>query len=105
MGGPREMTPEECRDELLSHVHRLIAWWLNESRAVTPREKMEGLAFSILSALDGCAGALPRFAVTPSPHPEAAAYHRGRGENWWPTGCDLGPLQEHFHRPRPGVTW
>jgi hypothetical protein len=94
---PREYTAEETRDMLLAHIHRMVDYWHKESRVTDTREKLSGLAFSILVALDGDAASLPGFVVSPAPHPTDKDYHREQGENWFPTGVDLGVLHEFFH--------
>lgn len=56
---------DERRTGLLMHIARSLDHWLDEPRATTSREKMEGLVFSVLVALDGEAGDLQGFAVVP----------------------------------------
>lgn len=73
-------TTEETAALLMQHVRHMITYW--DSRAMTNREKLEGLAFSIFSALDGSNVNLPAFIVAPDPHPEDQAWHQGRGERW-----------------------
>lgn len=55
------MTVEEARAEFLKHVANMADYWLKTSGATTCREKLNGLAFSILAAIDGSAAALPGF--------------------------------------------
>jgi len=96
--GPRPYTPEEVRDLLLDHVRNLVSYWEREARAPDAHAKLEGLAFSILAALDGCAN-LPAFLVTPVPHETDRAYHEDEGSNWYPEDRpDLGPLHEFFYK-------
>ena len=80
---PRAYTKEEMREKLLNHVRTMINKWEKESRAPTSKEKLEGFAFSILTALDGSSGGLPPFTLTPDPHPDDEVYLRGEGKNWW----------------------
>lgn len=95
--GPREYTVDETRAKLIQHIHHMIGYWENETRAPTTRDKLDGLAFSICSALDGCSMDLPGFQVVCSPHPTDKDYHRDMGENWFPEGADIGPLHDYFH--------
>lgn len=81
---PRAYTPEEVRTRFLHGVWDMVDWWDAETQVKSTREKMEGLAFSILAILDG-AGALPSFIVAPSPHPSDEQYHKDEGTNWYPT--------------------
>lgn len=105
---PRQYTVEEVRERFLRHVWGIVDHWENESREPTVRGKLEGLAFSSMSALDGSSGidlagraTLPAFAVLPSPHPDDEAHCREHGENWFPSGVDIGPLHEHFFKYKP----
>jgi hypothetical protein len=93
----REMTGEECRDALLAHLRALVVRWEHESRVTTVREKLDGLVFSILVALDGHAD-LPAFRVIPDPHPDDQGYDRVNGDNWWPEDVELpGLLHDHWY--------
>jgi hypothetical protein len=64
---------------------------------------LEGLAFSILSTLDGESLELPAFSVVPLPHPEDKAFHEKEGSPWFPpvesrdVKNDIGVLHEHFY--------
>lgn len=86
---------------LIDHIHGLIRYWEREGRAPDVKDKLEGLAFSILSALDGSSSVLPAFDLVPCPHPTDKDYLRDEGENWFPSGTPLpGALHEYFHRPK-----
>lgn len=56
--------PEHIEKEFLAYVRSRISYWDARPNHSTC-EKLEGLAFSILAALDGSAGALPAFIVAP----------------------------------------
>lgn len=65
------------------------------------RGALEGLAFSLLAAIDGANASLPAFILAPHPHEDDAAYCRRIGENWFPSGdrseYDIaGALHERF---------
>lgn len=104
MGKPRQYTEDEVREMFLRHVWLMIDYW--DANKQDKREAMEGLAFSILTTLDGCAMALPGFAVIPQPHPDDKQFCIGEGENWFPpfdttNPCDIGGgLHEVFHNFR-----
>lgn len=53
MSEPREYTPEEVRAMFLQHIRTLVTYWERVPQAPTAREKLEGLAFSILVTLEG----------------------------------------------------
>lgn len=94
---PRPWTEDECRQKLLAYVWEMVEYWENETRRPDTHGKLTGLAFSLLVMLDGGSG-LPGWTVAPSPHPDDEAFHKERGENWWPTGVDVaGSLHELFY--------
>jgi len=96
MSDPRARTPEEVRDKLLEHICHTIDYW--DKTTDDKRTAMEGVAFSILSALDGCSVAVPAFLVTPMSHPDDIAHYKSEGKNWYPEDQpDLGMLHEHFY--------
>jgi len=81
---PRRMTREECRTAFLDHLEGIAQYCATESRARTVRDKINLAIFSVLSAIDGSAFALPAFTLYPAPHPADRAYRRKQGTNWWP---------------------
>jgi hypothetical protein len=97
MGSPRALTAEEVRARFLDLVHSYVRYWDQEVEGQDTRERLEGLAFSILVILDGGSVSLPAFAVTPAPHPSDEEFHRSRGEDWFPEGVDIaGDLHHEF---------
>lgn len=93
----REMTANECANRLLEHVRDMVLYAEREARWPTVREKLEGLAFSILVAIDGETSDLPAFRLIPHPHPDDAEYLKSEGRNWWPSDLDIaGGLHERF---------
>ena len=80
----REYTRDETRNALLDHIWTLIHFWRHETRATTDQERLEGLAFSILSTLDGENGDIPKFIVAPDPHPEDRPFRISSGEDYFP---------------------
>jgi hypothetical protein len=104
---PRQMTNDEVRDKLLKQVQALVIYWARDSRERTIYGKLDGLAFSILSLLDGSNVDLPGFIVAPIPHASDKAFHKDQGENWYPENsaadikCDLGgSLHEYYAKMR-----
>lgn len=97
----REKTDTEVRNEFISSVKSLVDYWNNVSDKNT-KEKLEGLAFSILSMLDGVTG-MPRFIVAPDPSPEDKGYYIDNNKNYYSENyesnvkCDIsGCLHELF---------
>ena len=113
-GKTRPLTEDEARERFLAHVWVMIRFWQNESRVQDVQGKLEGLAFSIMSSLDGSSGGLPRFIVAPSPHKDDKNFCAKEGIDWWkaegddrnrhlywpenkPATCDIsGCLHEQF---------
>jgi len=86
---PRELTDDEVKERFLRHIWTMIDYWAAEDRAPSSREKLSGLAHSLLAAIDGCAMALPGFMLAPDPHPDNKAYNRAHGEDWYPRAGDV----------------
>lgn len=84
MDDPRAYTTEEARDMFLRQVAQIVKYWGDDARTPTVRGKLEGIAFSMLTALDGGSIGLPRCAIVPLPHEEDEAYLRSVGENFHP---------------------
>jgi hypothetical protein len=93
---PRQYTKEEARDLFLKQVRAYIDYWENESRQPTIRQKLEGLAFSIMVLIDGEAATVPGWILAPSPHPDDREYNISKGENYFADNtdaqvlCDIG---------------
>jgi len=104
----KEMTMEEVRSKVIQTVWNDIDYWDRLDGAKGQRERLAGLAFSILAMLDGCVAGIPGFLVTPNPHPLDAEYCVRRGVDWYPNHVDIaGSLHEIFHvfdpKRRPGA--
>lgn len=100
----REITKEEAREMVLDHIRVLITYWDTNSCAPTSRDKLEGLAFSMLNIFDGTT-ALPAFDIVVSPHPDDRAYNEAEGSNYFKTGMVINDdchLHELFYRS--GIT-
>jgi hypothetical protein len=108
---PRAYTAEEVRDMLLSHVRAVAQYWANlpESDPATGKshtiaDRCEGVAFSILSMLDGCSMGLPAITLKLDPHEDDQAFLQSEGENWFEPGMELSfMLHEHFHQAANGA--
>jgi hypothetical protein len=86
---PRVHTVGEVRAKFLTHVAGPIQYWDEVESGGSQGERLEGLAHSILVALDGKAMALPGFVVAPTPHPFDRAYCLKEGENFYPEAPDV----------------
>lgn len=103
----REKVTDEIAAEFIEHVRELISIW--ESTDKSSLEKLNGLAFSILVALDGGADNVSGFIVAPLPHPEDKQFHIDEGTNYYPENHEIeeyikgdiaGTLHEMFPRVR-----
>lgn len=94
---PREYTIDEVLEAFVEQIRVMIDWWAREDRVPDVKEKLEGLAHSIFSILDGktdCVG----FTVTPCPHPSDKGYHLDNEECWYPSEGDIaGDLCRAFY--------
>lgn len=81
---PRELTSEEVRNNLLDHFWAMVDYWNEEGRVADTREKLAGLAFSMLVVIDGESADLPAFLLAASPQPNDRLFRQGRGKNWYP---------------------
>lgn len=64
---PKAKTTEELRDQLLAHVKTIVHSWATRGQSV--EEAANGVAFSMLSMIDGCSG-LPCIDLVARPHPD-----------------------------------
>lgn len=101
----KEITREEARYLFLKHMVSMVDYWENESRATTSKEKLEGLLFSILAALDGSSAEIPGYILIPSTHDSDKEYAIKQGYDYYPHCEELpkgvydigGTLHEHLH--------
>lgn len=91
----RAFTVEEMRERFIAHLEELARYWAKtdlerpEFRQYIAEKgetlyRIEGFLHSLLVTLDGGSADLPRFNLTPSPHPDDKAFCQSQGENWWP---------------------
>jgi hypothetical protein len=99
---PREKTKEEVKQEFLKNIHSLVDYW-NEVDEKDNKERLEGLAFSILVLLDGDNAGSPGFIVAPLPHKDDKQYDIDNGNDYYPNNdkakvkCDIaGSLHDNF---------
>ena len=80
---PKEKSEEIVREEFLNHIRGLVDYWdkVDEKNC---REKLQGLAFSVLAMLDGVSTDICGFIVAPSTHEDDKAYHIANGEDYYP---------------------
>lgn len=98
----KEITTDESRYLFLKHMASIVDFWEKQSTNPSLREKLEGVLFSVLSALDGCAAGLPGYLVIPNPSPEDKKYAIQEGFDYEPHPPQLdhdigGGLHEQIH--------
>jgi len=81
----RAKTAEEARKAFLDTVHAIAHYWATVPDQ-TPRERCDGLAFSILGVLDGVNPGLPAVDIVLQPHPDDKEYCIEEGEDWYEPG-------------------
>lgn len=89
MSEPRAFTEDEMRDKFLNHIHVMVNYWATlpdvdraTGRTMTIKDRCDGVAFSILSTLDGCSMVIPAVDLVFCPHEEDKEYCISEGENW-----------------------
>ena len=87
----KEKSEEEHTELFLNHIDQLVKYWGSVPHQ-SNTEKLEGLAFSILSALDGCSVGLSPYILTPLVVPEGE-------DDWVSSELDItGALHDQFAR-------
>lgn len=89
----RQLTPAECRSRLYQHLGGLLVYWRdlqeNQLLAGNPdgditHERLTGLLFSILAAIDGSALSLPQFHLRPVVTMEDEEFAIANRQVYWP---------------------
>jgi hypothetical protein len=111
---PRAYTSEELRDKFLHEVRTIATYWAGlpdrdqaTGKPMTVKDRCDGVAFSILSVLDGSTLEIPGVDLVFQADEEDKQYHIENGENWIEPGTVVSDtLRYHFHRrkPQPAAT-
>ena len=96
---PKPYTAEECRQKLYAQLRATAKYWLNESRATTEAERMDGLLFSILNIFDGSTMGMPAMDIRLAPHPDDKQFLINRNERWFKPGMLINncAMHEEWH--------
>jgi len=97
MSRPRAYTVEEERAAFLDAVRSLAAYWSTQHASHTPQRMCDGLAFSILTLIDGLSGESPGMNLAIAVHPDDEAYCKARGENWHQNGLVINDTGDYLH--------
>ena len=79
-----EITKENARKNFLTSIRRIATYWASLPNK-TPNEKCNGVAFSILSLMDGCSN-MPSMDIILRPHPDDMEYLSENGKDWYLDG-------------------
>ncbi len=99
---PRAWTKEEVQEKFLNHLRAIAKYWANEA-CQTAQERCDGVAFSILSLIDGSILGLPAIDLALCPHESDEAFCRSNGENWFEDGMIINDdvaLHEMWHQKK-----
>ncbi|MNU27288.1 hypothetical protein D3C71_156740 [compost metagenome] len=104
---PRAYTSDELRDKFLHEVRTIAAYWAGlpdhdraTGKAMTVRDRCDGVAFSILALLDGTTLDIPGIDLVFQPDEEDKEYYIQNGENWIEPGTVVSTtLRHHFSSP------
>lgn len=81
-------TKEYAVDEFLSSIQNSVDYWAS-LKDKTEREKLKGLAFSILCLIDGVHGMFPALDIVVRSHPDDKQYAIDNALDYWPDGLVL----------------
>ncbi len=100
----KEKTEDEIRTEFLNRIRAYVTEW-DSNPLRTSKEKLNGLAFSILAMLDGVDPLICGFIVAPSTHEDDKQYNIDNGDDYYPQNhesdvkCDIaGGLHDLFYQ-------
>lgn len=94
----RAYTPEEARQQVYEHLRLMAKYWA-DLPGLSAHARTDGMAFSILSMLDGSTN-LPVMDVVIRSTDEDKAYHVANGENFYEDGTVINEdvmLHEHYY--------
>lgn len=95
----KAITSEELQQRLLYHFRSLAKYWAKQ-HPDSAEDACNGMAFSVLTFLDGCTGDMPSVELIARPHPDDKQYHIDNGEDWIEDGTVIntgGYLHELYY--------
>lgn len=96
----RALTPEELRNNVLDHVRLMVEYWASLP-GLDAHSRCDGVAFSILTMIDGSADQPPMALVALSSD-EYKQHSVEKGENWVEHGTVINDdvmLHEEYNAP------
>lgn len=97
---PRAYTPEELRGRVLDHIRLMVEYWATLPGLDT-HSRCDGVAFSILTMIDGSADQ-PPMALVAIASDDDKQYSVEKGENWVEHGTVINDdvmLHEEYNSP------
>ena len=94
MSEPRARTEEEVRTLFLDIFRHQAKHWASIPK-LTPLQRCNGLAFSILNIFDGTTLGFPGMDLTLTPHEDDMEYHKSEGENYFEPGMRINDCMLH----------
>lgn len=98
-------TKEEVRKEFLDQIHWLVRFWATDKDEMTILERCDGVAFSILTIIDGSSMMLPAFNLSTCPNPEDKQFHIQEGSDYYENGMIINDdvmLHDEYSRSQAG---
>lgn len=78
-----KISKEEARKIFIDQVSVISDYWINNDRAETSRDKVEGAIFSIMNIFDGTCGGFPAAVdLVLRPHEDDKQYCIDNGDDW-----------------------
>ena len=84
---PRAFTADELREQVLDHVRIMVQYWANQP-GLDVVSRCDGVAFSILTMIDG-SSSVPPLSLVAMSSDEDKEYSVENGENWVENGTVL----------------
>lgn len=84
---------EDVRKDFLDHIAHMSSYW-SRLPDKSPLERCNGLAFSILTLIDG-SGELPAMDLILRPHPDDERFYRDEGEDFYLDGQVINDTMLH----------
>ncbi len=107
---PRAYTEDEVRDMIIEGARQAARYWAAlpdvdaiDGRARTIQDRCDGVAFSILTMLDGCGVTLPALTLKLDPHESDKAFLAEEGENWFEPGMEISTSLHEFYDKPPNL--
>jgi len=92
---PRALTKEEMNAKIIEHVKALVKYW--ETVESPYASRVEGMAFSMLTMIDGSTMNVPPLSLYPDTSEDNIACAIRDGENYWPNNKEAVNEQTMLH--------